>query len=108
MSEEMTAPVTRGELLEVLSAYPTSVELRTELATFRNEMRAEMRETFAMFRVELGEDIARHMKAGFEDMRKLFGVLDDKQHAQNDQHASLARRVDRLEVAVFDPPNPKP
>lgn len=95
MSEDMTAPVTRGEL-------------RTELATFRNEMRAEMRDTLAAFRIELGEDIARHMRAGFEDMRKLFGVLDDKQHAQNDQHASLARRVDRLEVAVFDPPNPKP
>jgi hypothetical protein len=95
MSEDMTAPVTRGELKE-------------ELAEFRAEFRAELQEGLAKFRVEISQDVSRHMKAGFEDMRQLFGVLDDKQLAQNDQHASLARRVDRLEVAVFDPPNPKP
>ena len=97
MSEDMTAPVTRGELEEVLekklAAYPT----RIEFEQFKTDLR-----------VELGQDIARHMKAGFEEMRTLFGVLDDKQNAHNDQHTSLARRVDRLEVAVFDPPNPKP
>jgi hypothetical protein len=106
MTEDMTAPVTRGELKEELTTFRT--EMRADFSTFRSEMRDE----FAAFRKELGtfvgSEIARHFKVAVESMRQQFGVLDDKQNDQNDQHVSLARRVDRLEVAVFDPPNPKP
>ncbi|MEO6773044.1 MAG: hypothetical protein ABI437_08345 [Kofleriaceae bacterium] len=98
--------MTRGELREELSAFVTKAELKAELSAFATK--AELKAELEKLRTELGEDIARHMKAGFESMRQLFGVLDDNQVAQHDQHARLADRVDRLEVAVFDPPNPKP
>jgi hypothetical protein len=104
MSEDMTAPVTRGELKEELA------ELRTEVRAEFRAVRAESREELAKFRVEfraeINEDLARHMNAGFEMMRQSFAILADQDKAQTDRHASLARRVDVLEVAVFDPPKP--
>lgn len=80
--EDMTAPVTREDL-------------KAELAKLRVELRAE-----------ITEDIARHINARFEMMRQTFAIPADQDKAQDDRHASLARRVDVLEVAVFDPPKP--
>lgn len=108
LKAELAKYATREELKAELAKYATREDLKAELANYstREELKEELAKFRVEFRAEINEDLARHINAGFEMMRQTFAILADQDKAQNDRHASLARRVDVLEVAVFDPPKP--
>ena len=104
-------PVTHAELVTSLHVFKTELmsELRTDFKTeLKSELTSELTQSLTQslthplthsLTESLGLEIARHMNAGFERMHALFGVIDEK-------YQDLPGRVNRLEVAVFDPPAP--
>lgn len=124
MSDDaMTKPVTRGELIEILSDYATKKDLDTwggalsdrmtrveqrldgvehGLATVVQTIRETqqtMRETQQTMRENqqtLLDELRRHPAASAEDLRTHVSVVDE-------QYRDLPARVTRLEATVFAP-----
>src|SRR5262249_33262171 len=99
-SPDMSHPVTRAELREELSKYATKLDLdawgNRLLEMMRTEIRSEIRSEMRVARQELGEELARHVRAANEEMR-------DWMRAFHDPYKDLPPRVDRLEAKVFAP-----
>jgi hypothetical protein len=115
-NDDMTTPVTRRELEEVLDQrlanYPTRAELREELANHPThadlaaalanhpthaQLEAVLDRRFAVQRVQIAADTRATMTVLLEDAFKRFRVIDD-------QYKDLPGRVQRLEKVVFPTP----
>ena len=128
-NEDMTAPVTRGELRKELT------ELRTEVREQFADLRAEIREQFVSFGKYLLEEVGRMLRSSEENMRREFRellrrdelppmlrsfeenmrrefrALDDKYtdvppRLATIENEELPPRVTKLEATVFPPPAP--
>jgi ribosomal protein L29 len=115
-NDDMTTPLTRHDLEEVLDQrlanYSTRTERRADLAEVRAEL-AELRvelanhpthanldavldRRFALQRAEIADDTRVTMTVLLEDAFKRFRVIDD-------QYRDLPARVQKLEAVVFTP-----
>jgi hypothetical protein len=118
-NDDMTTPLTRRDLDEVLdqrlAKYPTRDELderltklRTDLraefaadrAALRTEIAADTRATNEKLRAEIAADTRALNEVLLEDAFKRFRVIDD-------QYKDLPTRVAKLERKVFPPPRRK-
>ena len=101
-TEDMTAPVTRGELRMELTEL--RAEIREQFATFQENLRRE-------FRALLREEVLPMLRSFEENMRREFRGLDDKYidlppRVARIEAAELPLRVEKLEATVFPPPAP--
>lgn len=112
MSDEMSHPVTRGELRAELASYPTKADLRAELASYATK--AELREEFPT--KQYVDDMARTFVAALERldskidrvaldlMRHMNSLIESVRvdiRAITEPYQDHGPRISRLERAVF-------
>lgn len=119
--DEMDAPVTLRQLREELRQFVTRTELQTELETFGEKLEARLEARLeAKFDAKLekirreivldiGEEMARQIRAGQEETRAWLRTLDDQyrdlpKRVTTIEASELPSRVEKLEAAVFAPP----
>ena len=106
-SQDMSTPVTRGELREELRQLEERIEERMDkrFVDFETRIEARFDHKLEMWggallaRIEASEqrlltELARHVKAIQEDGSRLISVIDEK-------YKDLPARVSRLETRVF-------
>jgi hypothetical protein len=98
-TDDMSTPVTRGELRDELQQL--EVRLEQKLAHMVTRTEFEMWGGALLARIELGEqrlftERARHTRAVQESMSTQISVIDDK-------YDDLPARVSLLEATVFQP-----
>ena len=77
-----------GLLTGRVDTIAATMATRDDLAALRAEMAT--RDDLAALRADMNRDIARHMEAGFEMMRRLFAVHDDRANSIEDKHVELS------------------
>jgi hypothetical protein len=102
-TDDMSTPVTRGELRDELQQLEVRLEQKLEQKTAHLVTRTEfeMWGGALLARIELGEqriftELARHTRAIQESMSTQISVIDDK-------YDDLPARVSQLEATVFLP-----
>jgi hypothetical protein len=98
-TDDMSTPVTRGELREELQQLEQKLEQK--LAHLATKTELEMWGGALLARIELGEqrlftELARHTRAIQESMSTQISAVDDK-------YDDLPARVSQLEATVFPP-----
>ena len=102
-TDDMSTPVTRGELRDELQQFEIHLEQKLEqkLKHLVTRTEFEMWGGALLARIELGEqrmftELARHTRAIQESMSTQISVVDDK-------YDDLPARVRQLEATVFPP-----
>jgi hypothetical protein len=82
--EDMTKPVTRGELKQELAALETRMDAKLDaklellLGAIMARVDQQLTTRFIEFRVEVDRDFARHTSAMIESFRPQVAAVDDK------------------------------
>jgi hypothetical protein len=93
---DMTAPVTRGELKQELAELKAELKVDLDQALVDVVRKPDLDRALDAWGTRLSVELAQHVNAMTESLRAEFRGIDD-------QYKDLPARVSKLENAVFTP-----